>query len=309
MRAWFAGGPRPSVMKADATWGGSGVRMVESEKEALAAYGTLRRRGGLGAVVKRLMVNRDPLATWTLRKQQRADLTLQERIAGRPSNAMVAAWRGEVLAIVAVEVLSSQGPTGAGIVVRVVDNREITRAARLLTERLGMSGFFGLDFVIDAGSGTPHLIELNPRCTQLGHLAILNKGDLAGLLYAKLAGKPCSRSARPDRKRRHRLLSPGSAGRPAEPFRRRGARGHSLGAPAARAGAPLAALAGAAVAVAPLPPGPAAAAPADGRLRRSDGAARRRARRLNQTVPPARCLERRRAVNLAPQTNRVTGPN
>jgi hypothetical protein len=141
--------------------------------------------------VKRLVVNRDPLATWTLRKQQRADLTLQERIAGRPSNAMVAAWRGEVLAVAAVEVLSSQGTTGAGIIVRVVDNREITRAARLLAERLGMSGFFGLDFVIDAGSGTPHLIELNPRCTQLGHLAILSKGDLASLLYAKLAGKPC----------------------------------------------------------------------------------------------------------------------
>ncbi|HEY6476395.1 MAG TPA: ATP-grasp domain-containing protein [Polyangia bacterium] len=192
VRAWFADGPRPSVMKADATWGGSGVRMVDSETEALAAYAALRRRAGMGAVVKRLLVNRDPLATWTLRKQQRADMTLQERIAGPPWNAMVAAWRGEVLAVVAVEVLSSQGTTGAGIVVRVVDNREIARAARLLAERLGMSGFFGLDFVIDAESGTAHLIELNPRCTQLGHLALLGRGDLASLLYAKLAGRPCS---------------------------------------------------------------------------------------------------------------------
>jgi hypothetical protein len=191
VRAWFAGGPRPSVMKADATWGGSGVRMVGSEREALEAYGKLRRRGGLGGALKRLVVNRDPLATWTLRRQENAAVTLQERIAGRPANAMVACWRGEALAIAAVEVLSSQGPTGAGIVVRVVDNREIARAGRLLAERLGMSGFFGLDFVVDPATGTAHLIELNPRSTQLGHLAILSKGDLASVLYAKLAGRPC----------------------------------------------------------------------------------------------------------------------
>jgi ATP-grasp domain len=191
VRAWFAGGPCPSVMKADATWGGNGVRMVDSEREALTEYGQLRRYGGLPAVVKRLIVNRDPLATWTLRKQERAAVTLQERIAGRPANAMVAAWRGEALAIVAVEVLSSQGATGAGLVVRVIDNREIARAARLIAERLGMSGFFGLDFIVDPATGASHLIELNPRCTQLGHLAILNKGDLVSFLYAKLAGKAC----------------------------------------------------------------------------------------------------------------------
>jgi ATP-grasp domain len=193
LRAWFADGPRASVLKADATWGGSGVEMVGSESEAQAAYSKLRRKGGLGAVLKRLVVNGDPVATWTLRKQQRADVTVQERIAGRPANAMVACWRGEVLAVVTVEVLSSQGTTGAGIVVRVVDNREIARAARLLAERLGMSGFFGLDFIIDSATGTPHLIELNPRCTQLGHLPVLPKGgDLASFLYAKLAGRPCA---------------------------------------------------------------------------------------------------------------------
>jgi len=142
--------------------------------------------------LKRLVINRDPLATWTLRRQQSAAVTLQELIAGRPANAMVACWRGEALAIVAVEVLSSQGPTGAGIVVRVVDNREIARAGRLLAERLRMSGFFGLDFVVDPATGSAHLIELNPRCTQLGHLAILSKGDLASFLYAKLAGRACS---------------------------------------------------------------------------------------------------------------------
>jgi hypothetical protein len=191
VRAWFAGGPRPSVMKVDATWGGNGVKMVASETEALATYAQLRRPSGIGTGVKRLIVNRDLLASSTLRRQQSAAMTLQERIVGRPANAMVAAWRGETLAVAAVEVLSSQGPTGAAVVVRVIDNREIARAARLIAERLELSGFFGLDFVIESGTGAPHLIELNPRCTQLGHLAILGEGDLAGCLYAKMAGRPC----------------------------------------------------------------------------------------------------------------------
>jgi hypothetical protein len=190
LRDWFAGGTRPSVVKADGTWGGSGVYMVESREQAEAAYARARRRRTLGEVVKRLVVNGDPLATWTLRRQSEADVSVQEQIAGRPANAMVAAWRGEALATVVVEVLSSQGRTGAGIVVRVVENREVSRAARLLAERLGMSGFFGLDFVIDSKTGSAYLIEMNPRCTQLGHLAVLSRGDLAGMLYAKMAGRP-----------------------------------------------------------------------------------------------------------------------
>jgi hypothetical protein len=190
LRTWFAHGPRPSVLKTDGTWGGSGVKMVDSEKDALAVYAS-GRRDGVGTTLKRLLVNGDPLARWTLRKQRGAPVTVQEHISGRPANAMVACWRGEALATVSVEVLSSQGTTGAGIVVRHVENREIARAARLLVERLGMSGFCGLDFVISAATGGAYLIELNPRCTQLGHLALLKRGDLAGVLYEKLTGKVC----------------------------------------------------------------------------------------------------------------------
>jgi hypothetical protein len=189
LRDWFAQGPRPSVIKSDGTWGGSGVTMVEREDQAHAAYARARRHRSLGEVVKRLVVNGDPLATWTLRKQSEADVSVQEQIVGRPANAMVAAWRGEALATVVVEVLSSQGRTGAGIVVRVVENREIARAARLLAERLGMSGFFGLDFVISGETSAAYLIEMNPRCTQLGHLPLLSRGDLAGILYAKMSGR------------------------------------------------------------------------------------------------------------------------
>lgn len=198
-RIWFARGPSPSVLKLDGTWGGSGIHMVDSEEAALLALAKVTKRGGLGASIKRRLVNRDPLAAWTVRKQERASITIQKFIDGRPANAMMACWRGEVLATVAVEVLSSQGPTGAGIVVRVVQNQDMARAAGALAQRLCLTGFYGLDFVVETATGLPYLIEMNPRCTQLGHLAVLKQGktDLAGIFYARLADQAETAPAQP----------------------------------------------------------------------------------------------------------------
>jgi ATP-grasp domain len=189
LRAWFAQNPGRSVLKVDGTWGGSGVFFVDSADSAIAALPKLTPQWALGAAIKRLVVNRDPLSLWSWRKNAAASVTIQRFIEGRPANAMMACWRGEAVASVVVEVLSSQGATGAGIVVRVIKNPEIARAVNLLAERLGLTGFHGLDFVIDAKTRTAHLIEMNPRCTQLGHLSLPRQGDLAGALYAKLTGK------------------------------------------------------------------------------------------------------------------------
>ena len=90
---------------------------------------------------------------------------------------------GEVLGIVTVEVLSAQGATGAANVVRLMRNVEIETAAQLLAKRLKPNGFYGLDFIREEGTGTLYLIELNPRCTQLGHLNVSAQGDLAGAWF------------------------------------------------------------------------------------------------------------------------------
>jgi hypothetical protein len=73
----------------------------------------------------------------------------------------------------------------------------MSRAAALLAARLGVSGFFGLDFILERGTGAAFLIEMNPRCTQLGHLPVLPQGDLASAWLAALSGRdrpqaPCS---------------------------------------------------------------------------------------------------------------------
>jgi hypothetical protein len=63
------------------------------------------------------------------------------------------------------------------------------RVAELVTSRLRLSGFYGLDFIIEARTGEPYLIEMNPRCTQLGHIEFTGEGSLAGVYSALLRGE------------------------------------------------------------------------------------------------------------------------
>jgi predicted ATP-grasp superfamily ATP-dependent carboligase len=93
-----------------------------------------------------------------------------------------------------VEVISAQGLTGSATIVRIVDNREMMQAAERLADRLGMSGFFGLDFMIEDGSGEPILIEMNPRCTPLCNLQLGEGRDLIGAVAAQVSGKPLEAS-------------------------------------------------------------------------------------------------------------------
>ncbi len=191
------GGSPKAVLKIDGTWGGEGVRVVDSPSAAARAFRMLWARPGLSTALKRSIVNRDALALWAWGQRSRPEATLQRFVVGRPANAMVACWKGEVLGTVCVEVLSSEGPTGAAILVRLIESPPMVEAARRLIGRLGLSGFCGLDFMVDGATGVPHLIEMNPRCTQLGHLPLPGQGDLAGLLLAKFAGHPIGEASLP----------------------------------------------------------------------------------------------------------------
>jgi hypothetical protein len=135
---------------------------------------------------KRWLINRDPIALWYWRRKELPCITIQEFIPGRPANTMLACWQGEVLAAVTVEVITAQGATGAATVVRLIRNEEIKEAARILARKFNLSGFHGLDFVLSDETGAAYLIELNPRCTQLGHLQIPGQGSLAAMIASRL---------------------------------------------------------------------------------------------------------------------------
>jgi hypothetical protein len=187
VEAWFDRHPS-AVLKLDDTWGGDGVKIVWSKREALAAYAKLSRLAGIATACKRMIINQDPLALWDWGRRTSPVITIQRVVNGRPANAMIACWRGALLDMVTVEVLASQGATGAALMVRVVESGEVATMARRLVEDLKLTGFCGLDFMVEAGTGAFHLIEMNPRCTQLGHLAVGREHDLAGVLFAKLVG-------------------------------------------------------------------------------------------------------------------------
>jgi ATP-grasp domain len=190
LAAWHADISSAAVVKVDGECGGNGVRITHSLDESLAAWQELQAPRALAKAWKRLAIDRDPLALWLRRRHRQPDVTVQEFIPGRPANSMLACWRGELLSIVSVVVVAAQGPTGSATIVRVIHNERMRQAAELVVSRLTLSGFYGLDFVMESGTGAPVLVEMNPRCTQLGHLELAGEGCLAGVLSAAMRGEP-----------------------------------------------------------------------------------------------------------------------
>jgi len=190
LRSWQAELPFPWVLKADGTWGGHGVRIARDHREAQRYFSEMSRPLSGTRFAKRLIVNRDPFWVQSWWNRAKPVVTAQPYIAGRPANCAVACWEGRVLAGTAVEVISAQGLTGSATIVRVVDNPEMMLAAERLARRLRLSGFFGLDFMIEDGSGAPYLIEMNPRCTPLCNLQLGEGRDMVGALSAQLSDKP-----------------------------------------------------------------------------------------------------------------------
>ena len=155
---------------------------------------------------KRLIIDRDPLPLWLRRRQTSREVTVQEFIPGRPANSMLVCWQGELLSLISVVVVAAEGPTGAATIVRVIQNEEMKRVAQLIASRLQLSGFCGLDFIMEAGTDAPYLIEMNPRCTQLGHLDLGSDGCLAGVLSAVLRSEPPPQAQNPIRDKKIALF-------------------------------------------------------------------------------------------------------
>jgi carbamoylphosphate synthase large subunit len=187
---WHEDVASSAVLKVDGESGGNGVRISHSLDESLAAYQELRKPHSFATACKRLVIDCDPLALWMRRRHKVREVTVQEFIPGRPANSMLVCRSGELLSIVSVAVVAAEGATGAATIVRVIQNERMKRAAELVVSRLKLSGFYGLDFIMEARTGVPYLIEMNPRCTQLGHIEIAGQGSLAGVLSAVLRGEP-----------------------------------------------------------------------------------------------------------------------
>jgi len=190
LKSWETSNYLPWVLKGDGTFGGRGVRIAQTAHEAETHFREIQGLFGGMRAVKRAIVNRDPFWLRPWWNNVRPAVIVQCYISGHPANCTFLCWKGEVLAGIAVEVVSSDGMTGPASIVRVVENPEMMLAAERIARRLCLSGFFGLDFMVEDGGKASYLIEMNPRCTPLSHLQLGKGRDLIGALGAMLLGQP-----------------------------------------------------------------------------------------------------------------------
>jgi hypothetical protein len=190
LKEWFARDGSVAVLKADHSWGGWGVRIVSNLREAEVAFHRMTGARYFALTVKRLLWDRDPELFLQLLCGRKPVLTVQTFIRGKIANCSVACWEGDVIAGIAVEVMVTEGPTGNATVVRVVDNREMIDIARRIIRQIGGTGFFGFDFILETESRCAVLLEVNPRVTQISHLALGKGRDLPAAIRARLLGEP-----------------------------------------------------------------------------------------------------------------------
>ncbi|WP_298829534.1 ATP-grasp domain-containing protein [uncultured Piscinibacter sp.] len=190
--AWLDGHALPAVIKIDGSWGGQGVAIVRSREEARRAFERLAAPPSPAQALARTLLDRDSLPLRRRLAASRSVLTVQDFIAGEPANRAVACWRGEVLAGTSVQALRTQQSTGPATVVRVIDNAEMDEAVRRLVQGLGLSGLWGVDFMLEASTGAAHLIEMNPRATPISHLVPQPGHDLPAALLSALGAWPAA---------------------------------------------------------------------------------------------------------------------
>ena len=189
VRKWVERAGLPTVLKADGTSGGAGVRVVHSAAEARNAFRQLLAPPRLARALKRAVLDADRTLLWPSLLRQRPAISAQAFVAGHEATSTLVCWNGSVLAALHCEVLRKCSGTGHATVVRRIDHAEMSSAAEKLVARLGLSGLCGLDFMLEAGTGHAYLIEMNPRATQVGHLALGAGRDLPAAFYSAISGE------------------------------------------------------------------------------------------------------------------------
>lgn len=189
LKGWNNRNGFPAVLKADGTSGGCGVRIVNTMEEAERAFRFLQAPPRLLRAAKRALLDRDTTLIWPSLSRRQFVVNAQAFVDGKEATTAVACWQGKVLAALHFEVIKKRSSFGPATVVRRIENVEMSAAAEKMALRLNLSGVHGFDFMLEEQTGNAYLIELNPRATQVCHLALGPGRDIPAALYAALSGK------------------------------------------------------------------------------------------------------------------------
>jgi len=187
----------PLALKADATFGGRGVRLVSTESEARRAWGRLHGASTLATALRRGLVWREWSYVREWARGLTRDVAAQRLVRGHERTALAVAIDGELKAAVCLEVVQTSEYLGPSSVLRVVEDEIMMESMRLVTRGANISGFCGFDFMVDEATGTPLLIEMNLRPTQLVHLPLgpgrdLVAAHLRGMLGLNVEDRPAA---------------------------------------------------------------------------------------------------------------------
>ena len=183
---WIEAHGLPAMLKLDRTTGGHDVIALKDRAAALRSFLIMRMRRSAVRWLRRALSKRDAEIILDHFRNEPRGVSIQSFVTGRPANCAVACWRGRVLAFVAVEVVQARSEFGVATVVKPIECAAMKAAAMSVVERLQISGMCGFDFILDDLSGEAKLIELNPRATQINHLASDCGLDLATALRRAL---------------------------------------------------------------------------------------------------------------------------
>jgi len=164
----------PVVVKRRFGFAGQGMAIVHDRRELEAAFDRLRQPDQLD-----------------LGEPQAPRLLVQSFIAGPHLSQALVAVRGTPLAAFAWERFVATGDVaGQTSVLRFIRSPETRAIAEKLCGALGIGGFFNVQFIADARTGTAYLLEINRRLVTHTHLGSRVGADLARALFDGLAGRP-----------------------------------------------------------------------------------------------------------------------
>lgn len=183
--------PFPWVLKADYIAGGAGTHVVSS----LSTAKRLIRRAGappnLATAMGQMVVEGDRAAMGEWLRAMRPGLSAQRPVVGVPASTVASCWSGELLGSISVQAVSATGKGNSPPVkVQIVDNEPMVRAARLMAEKLGLSGFQDFEFMLDADSGKATLVEINPYCVAPVYLNTGPGHDPVDAFCRRWTGRP-----------------------------------------------------------------------------------------------------------------------
>lgn len=167
----------PVVLKKEYGFAGSGIIFCDNEEQIYSAYSKLRYKPKIKKKNTLKKYIKGALFPATFRIG--STVIVQRYIKGTPVMHVFVAKQGKILAsITALKICTNPPVKGPSSVVRFIKNTDIDDYAATIIRKMEFSGFGSFDFILEEGSGSPYLLECNPRPTPVCHLGKLVGVDL-----------------------------------------------------------------------------------------------------------------------------------